>query len=147
MTVLPATLSRTNPWDLAGVGASLLCILHCVVTPLLVVALPALEIFERQTHAAFALGILAIGLLAFVPGYRRHRQWSVVLMGLIGFGMLSAGVFVPEGIMSETFEIVLTVLGGLTLITAHLRNAYFCRSCQACEDEPRADELIGSSGD
>ena len=75
MTILDTTLSRTSPWDLAGIGASLLCILHCVATPMLVVVLPALEVLERQTHAVFALSILCIGLLAFVPGYRRHRRW------------------------------------------------------------------------
>jgi peptidoglycan/LPS O-acetylase OafA/YrhL len=112
-----------------------------VATPLLLVVLPALEILERQTHALFALSILCIGLLAFVPGYRRHRRRRVVLLVLVGFGMLSAGVLVPEAAMSETAEVVLTVLGGATLITAHLRNAYFCQLCRACGREPCTGEL------
>ena len=141
MTILGSTLSQERPWDAAGIGASLLCILHCVATPLLLVVLPALEVLERQTHAFFALSILCIGLLAFVPGYRRHRRWRVVLLGLVGFGMLSSGVLVPEAAMSETAEVVLTVLGGATLITAHLRNAYFCQLCRACGREPCTGEL------
>ena len=56
-------------------------------------------------------------------------------------GMLSAGVLVPEAAMSETAEVVLTVLGGATLITAHLRNAYFCQLCRACGREPCTGEL------
>jgi len=139
-------LSRARPWDLAGIGASLLCILHCVATPLLVVALPALEVLERQTHAVFALSILCIGSLAFVPGYRRHRRWRVVLLGLAGFGMLSAGVLVPEGAMSETAEVAVTVLGGATLITAHLRNAYFCLLCRTCRREPCVGGLADTAG-
>lgn len=146
MTILRLTLSRARPWDLAGVGASLLCILHCLVTPLLVVVLPMLEVLERQTHAAFALCILCIGLLAFAPGYRRHRRWRVVLLGLAGFGMLSAGVVVPEGTMSETAEVAVTVLGGATLITAHLRNAYFCLLCRTCGREPCAGGLLDTAG-
>ena len=146
MTILRTTLSQAKPWDLAGIGASLLCIVHCVATPLLVVAVPALEILERQTHAAFALSILCIGLLAFVPGYRRHRRWAVVLLGLVGFGLLSAGVVVPEGAMSEEAEVALTVLGGATLITAHLRNAYFCLLCRACGRQPCAGNLAGTVG-
>jgi len=141
MTILRTTLSQARPWDLAGIGASLLCILHCVATPLLVIALPALEVLERQTHAAFALGILCIGLLAFIPGYRRHRRSRVVLLGLVGFGMLTAGVLVPEGAMSETAEVTVTVLGGATLITAHLRNAYFCLLCRACGRRPCQGEF------
>lgn len=146
MTILGLTLSRARPWDLAGIGASLLCILHCVATPLLVIALPALEVLERQTHAAFALSILCIGLLAFVPGYRRHRRWRVVLLGLVGFGMLSVGVLVPEGAISETVEVAITVLGGATLITAHLRNAYFCRLCRSCGRQPCAGEFADTMG-
>lgn len=141
MSILRLTLSRSRPWDLAGIGASMLCIFHCVATPLLVVVLPTLEVLERQTHAVFALSILCIGLLAFVPGYRRHRRWGVVLLGLVGFGMLSAGVLVPEGGMSETTEVAVTVLGGATLITAHLRNAYFCLLCRTCGREPCAGGL------
>jgi hypothetical protein len=140
MTILGSTLPQKRPWDLVGIGASLLCILHCVATPLLLVALPALELLERQTHAIFAICILCIGLLAFVPGYRRHRRWTVVLLGLVGFAMLSASVSFPEGAMSETTEVVLTVLGGVTLIKAHLRNAYLCRLCRACGREPCSGE-------
>lgn len=146
MTILDTTLSRTSPWDLAGIGASLLCILHCVATPMVVVVLPALEVLERQTHAVFALSILCIGLLAFVPGYRRHRRWQVVILGLAGFGMLSAGVLVPEGAMSETAEVAVTVLGGAMLITAHLRNAYFCLRCRTCGREPCVAALADTAG-
>ena len=146
MTILHTTLSQARPWDLAGIGASLLCILHCVATPLLVVMLPALEALERQTHAVFALSILCIGLLAFVSGYRRHRRRRVVLLGLAGFGMLSAGVLVPEGAMSEEAEIAVTVLGGATLITAHLRNAYFCLLCRACGRQSCAGGLADTVG-
>jgi peptidoglycan/LPS O-acetylase OafA/YrhL len=117
-----------------------------VATPLLVVVLPMLEVLERQTHGAFALSILCIGLLAFVPGYRHHRRWGVVLLGLAGFGLLSAGVVVPEGAMSETAEVAVTVLGGATLITAHLRNAYFCLLCRTCGREPCAGGLADTAG-
>jgi len=140
------TLAQERPWDLAGIGASLLCILHCLTAPLLVVVLPALELLERQTHAGFALGILCIGVLAFVPGYRRHRRWRVVLLGLVGFGMLSAGLMVPEDGMSETAEVALTALGGTALVTAHLRNAYFCLLCRACGRDPCAAELADTVG-
>ena len=136
MSILRYTAVQERPWDCAGIGASLLCVAHCVATPLLVVLIPATELFERETHAAFALTIMSIGLLAFIPGFRDHRRWRVVLLGLIGFGMLSAGVVIPEGVISETTEKGLTVLGGITLISAHLRNAYFCRHCRVCGKEP-----------
>ena len=65
MTILNSSLIQRQPWDLAGIGASTMCVLHCLATPLLVVFLPVLEAVEKQTHTAFALAILALGLLAF----------------------------------------------------------------------------------
>jgi hypothetical protein len=145
MTVLRFELPAAGPWDLAGIGASLLCILHCLTMPALVVVLPTLEMLERPTHAAFALGILCIGMLAFIPGYRRHRRWRVVLLGLIGLGLLSAGVLVPEGGLSEGAETGLTVLGGTLLIAAHLRNGYLCHFCPGCGGEPCVDDVAECS--
>ena len=134
MTILPSSLMQRQPWDLAGVGASGLCVLHCLATPLLVVFLPILEAVEKQTHAGFALAILGIGLLAFWPGYLRHRRGRILAAAIVGFSLISLGVTAPEGLLSESAEAVPTVLGGAILATAHLRNAYFCRRCRQCDE-------------
>lgn len=139
MSILSSTLVQERPWDVSGIGVSLLCVAHCVATPLLVVLLPALELYERGTHTVFALALLCIALLAFVPGYQRHHRWGVVLWGLIGFGMLSAGAIVPEGVMNESAEQGLTILGGITLVSAHLGNAYYCRLCRVCGNQSCAE--------
>ncbi|MCB1789160.1 MAG: MerC domain-containing protein [Gammaproteobacteria bacterium] len=132
MTILSFSLMQRQPWDLAGIGASSLCVIHCLATPLLVVFLPILEVVEKQTHAGFALAILGIGLLAFWPGYRRHRRWRIIATAIIGFSLISMGVTAPEGLLSESAEVIATILGGLILVTAHCYNAYFCRRCRHC---------------
>ena len=132
MSILVFTSNPGRHWDLAGIGASALCVLHCLATPLLVVALPTVAAFEEQAHAAFALVILAIGLLAFWPGLRRHRRWHVVAAAVVGFALISLGVVAPAGLLSEAGEGTVTVLGGATLVLAHLRNAHFCSSCRVC---------------
>ena len=132
MSILSLTFGDKKPWDLFGIGASTLCVLHCLATPLLVVALPVLEVYERHTHATFALAILAIGLLAFWPGYLSHRRLWIVATALLGFGLISLGVTAPEGLLTEPMEVAATVAGGATLVFAHLRNVYFCRYCPTC---------------
>ena len=136
MSILQFTSVPEGHWDFAGMGTSLTCVTHCIATPFLVGLMPALELVEKETHTAFVFVILCIGLLAFVPGYRHHRSWRVPVLGLIGVGMLSAGVAMPEGLMNETLETLITVLGGITLILAHIRNAYYCRLCRVCGKEP-----------
>jgi hypothetical protein len=123
---------QRQPWDLAGIGASSLCVIHCLATPLLVVFLPILEAVEKQTHAGFALAILAIGLFAFWPGYLQHGRWRIIAAAIVGVGLISLGVTAPEGLLGESAEAIATILGGAILVTAHLRNAYFCRSCRLC---------------
>lgn len=135
MSIIILTPGDRKPWDLLGIGASTLCVLHCLAAPLLVAALPMLEVYERQTHAAFVLAILAIGLLAFWPGYLSHRRRWIVATALLGFGLMSLGVAAPEGLLTEPMEEVATVTGGATLVFAHLRNALFCRYCPTCGDQ------------
>jgi peptidoglycan/LPS O-acetylase OafA/YrhL len=135
MSILNLTWSRAQPWDVAGIGASLLCVLHCLATPLLVVFVPTLEIIERPTHATLAIAILAFGMLAFWPGYRRHRRWRVVAAAFVGFGLVSLGVVAPDGLMSEPTEQAVTVIGGGTLVFAHLCNAFFCSRCPVCSGQ------------
>lgn len=143
MAILQISTVRGRPWDMAGMGMSLACIAHCVAAPVLAVAIPVLVIAERATHGAMAIAILGIGLLAFIPGYRRHRSLQVLLVGGVGFGMLSLGAILPEGVLGEAAETGLTILGGLILISAHLRNAYFCRTCKACRS---GDEGCAAGG-
>lgn len=134
MTILHLRLTRGQVWDLAGIGASTLCVAHCLASPVLAVLIPVLEAIESQTHTAFAMAILGIGLLAFWPGFRRHGRWQIVAAALVGFEMISLGIMVPEGLMSESAEATVTVVGGVILISAHLRNAYFCGACRVCGD-------------
>ena len=135
MAILSFSLMQRQPWDLAGIGASSLCVIHCLATPLLVVFLPVLEVVEKQTHTGFALAILGIGLLAFWPGYLRHRRWRIIATAIVGFSLISLGVTAPEGVLSESAEAIATILGGAILVTAHLRNVYFCRSCRHCGEQ------------
>ena len=140
MSILGLTGAQVRAWDRVGIGISLACVAHCLATPMVIVFLPVIELMERQTHAAFALSILAAGLLAFIPGYRDHGRPGVILLACAGFAMIATGAGAPEGLVDETVEAGLTVLGGITLITAHLRNAYFCRLCRVCQQAGGAEK-------
>lgn len=134
MYVASQALAKRNHWDQAGIGASFLCVLHCLLTPLLVTALPALAATEHQTHSVFAVIILLLGMLAFIPGYLKHKNKSIPVFGITGVSMIILGAILPEMENAEIIETSLVIVGGMTLISAHLRNAYWCRFCSKCSD-------------
>ncbi len=126
-------------WDVAGTLVSSLCVMHCVATPLLAASLPVLAATEEPAHTAFGIAILLLGFIAFVPGYHKHRRAHVIVLGVWGMLMIGIAAFLPEDALAEEVaglptEIVLTVLGGLILVTAHVRNAVFCRACPVCRN-------------
>lgn len=142
--------ASATKWDRAGIAGSLLCIFHCVATPSLAAALPVLAVTERETHIGLTGLLMVTGLLAFLPGYRHHSKPLMALVGALGFAMLVLAVMIPAPFGGETLETLLTVVGGLLLIGAHLTNAYYCRHCQLCAEDPHAavgGPAAGNSGD
>jgi len=134
MFITSQSLGQQNRWDYVGVGASFLCVVHCLLTPVLITALPALAATEHQTHSVFAIIILLLGMLAFIPGYLKHRNKSVPVIGFIAISMITFASVLPEMKNAEMIETGLVMIGGITLIYSHLRNAYWCRFCNKCSD-------------
>ncbi len=134
MNTMNQTFNNLNYRDATGVCASLLCVLHCLGTPLLITVLPVLAATESETHRVFAVVILLLGLLAFVPGYRKHRNKSIPAAGAAGVTMIIAAAVLPEMESGEIIETLMVVAGGLTLIGAHLHNAYWCKNCRSCNE-------------
>ncbi len=134
MYVASQTLGERNHCDKAGIGASFLCVSHCLLAPLLVTALPAIAATEGQTHSVFAVIILLLGMLAFIPGYQKHKKKSIPAIGIAGVFMIILAAILPEMEFAEALETGLVVVGGITLIISHLRNAFWCRFCRQCSD-------------
>ena len=85
--------------DFAGVTASLACAIHCAAMPLVIAYLPALGLSwmaEEGFHQAMAGLCIAIALAAFVPGWRKHRRPSPVLLGAVGLAFLMGAAFIME---------------------------------------------------
>lgn len=111
-------------WDRAGIFLSTLCAIHCLVTPLVGLALPLLgEAFEQTwVHVLMAILIVPIGIFAFWTGYKHHHQRHILIMGLAGLFLIATASVVPRLWISVAGHDVVTVLGSAVLITAHLFN-------------------------
>jgi hypothetical protein len=111
--------------DRVGISLSGICVVHCLLLPVALAALPlwpVLETAHAWLHPVFAVLLLPTTLAAMAHGYRRHRRNDIA--GLLGAGLvliLGAG-FLGHAMPGAFTETALTVLGSALLITGHWRN-------------------------
>ncbi len=116
-----ATL-RTDWIERAAVGASLLCLVHCLALPLLIAALPALSnilAMPESIHLWILAFAVPTSLLALLTGRARHGAIWPVVIGIAGLALLALGTLVWGKTAAET---PITVAGSLSLALAHILN-------------------------
>lgn len=116
--------------DRLAAAGSLLCALHCLALPLVLVAAPALALgvwwsegLERATVAVVTL----VGLGSLGSGWWRHRSW--LALALLGPGLLVmwAALLVPGLHASVAGHAVAMAVGGVLVALAHLCNLRLAR--------------------
>jgi len=119
--------SRTGWLDGFAVGASALCLIHCVAPPILVALGPSasrlLGLPEWLRLAAFAAA-LPVSALAMHRGYRHHGTIWPAILSCLGLALIGIGALAGEELLLETG---LTVVGSVLLAVAHLNNLRLSR--------------------
>ena len=117
-----AQVGRQQLYDGVAIGASLLCLIHCLALPAVVLLLPTLGVFlavPEEFHL-WALGVaVPTSILALTTGYRRHRWLTPTLIVAPGIILLALGALVAP---SEWLETALTVPGAILLALGHALN-------------------------
>lgn len=115
-------------WDRLGISTSILCMLHCLLTPLLVIFIPVLgQYFSHEWfHAVIAVVVIPVAVWALWNGYRLHKNKRVLWLGTPGIIIVCLAMF--TGIHDLRYEFALMLVAGLLLTSAHYINL---RSCQA----------------
>lgn len=109
-------------FDGFAVGASALCLVHCLGLPLLIAALPAIanRIDPGEGfHLIVLLFAIPTSAFALVEGWRRHRGLAPLFVGGVGLTLMAAGLAFEQWAAVETG---VTVAGSLLLAGAHLAN-------------------------
>ncbi len=120
--------------DGIGILGSAACAIHCVATPLLLVAgaaLPAWVGSDESFHRAMLWLVVPASTLAFGLGCRRHRDRWVLVLGVLGLLGLTLGAMAAHTLMgdhAEQGERVVTLVSAALLIAAHVRNVRGCRA-------------------
>lgn len=159
-----ATLTQDLPApspdaDRVGVFASVLCAIHCLVTPPLLLLMPALgRIWAHPaTHWGMALVVVPLAMVAVWKGFQKHGRKWVVVSAAMGVALIIVGAVLPyvnapsatacstctsccpsiatDATGKASLHIpaasVVTTLGGVLLIAAHIGNLCRCRCCHS----------------
>lgn len=109
-------------FDGFAVGASALCLIHCLALPLLIAALPAIA-SRFDPGEGFHLGVLLFAIptsaFALIEGWRRHRWVAPLFVGSAGLALLALGLAFESWVAVETG---VTVAGSVLLAGAHIVN-------------------------
>ncbi|WP_353056823.1 MerC domain-containing protein [Microbulbifer sp. MLAF003] len=104
--------------DTLGILASGVCLVHCLLTPLLPLlgglgVLGALQ-GDQFLHLLLLVPVVTLALASFPASCRRHQRYAVMVVGFSG-ALLLVGALYLEGV----WELVASILGAGLLIIAH----------------------------
>ncbi len=117
--------SRNVLLDRFGATGSLLCAIHCAVTPLLLAALPALGLslwFDGSLEWVLVVFVTLLGLFSLGWSYRRHRALRALGVLVTGLAALWAGLLYPPLHAAVVPHAVVMTFGGTLVGMAHLLN-------------------------
>ena len=128
-TIVPA--SYVAKLDLAGMGLSVVCAIHCLATPVLLSTVSVLG-FEFLGHEGFESGMIAaIALLAgftFINGFRMHGKKGHFFLGVIGLAIF----LLVRPFVDHSLEPFATLLGGTAFVLGHFLNWKWSKPCEDC---------------
>ena len=122
--------------DRAAICFSSLCICHCLLLPVLLVAYPigiVITFSDEIFHQIMVSVALPLSLASLYVGYGHHKRNQLVVLGGIGIVMLVLPLIAPHELISESGETWLTVAGAVILCMAHVVNFRLCTADQSCE--------------
>lgn len=115
--------------DKTAIGLSVLCAVHCLAFPLLVVVLPsvgAMQFDNEAFHIWMLVIVIPTSLYALIFGCKRHSRYGLLAFGVIGLSCLIMALTLSEAILGEWGEKILTLFGAILLVIGHYRNYRLC---------------------
>lgn len=116
--------------DRLAIGFSMLCVLHCLLTPTLLVALPSLGatfLAEESFHFILVYLVIPTSLFALSLGCKQHNRWVFFGVGVVGLLFLLMGISVEALEMDHHWETIFTLIGASLIACAHVFNFTQCR--------------------
>lgn len=119
-----------NSLDKSAITLSALCLIHCLVLPIVVILMPNMFsnlLSQELFHTMMVLCVLPISIYALTLGCKKHNKFSLGLYGGVGLISLVSAVVFGESHLGELGEKSLTTLGAIIIAYAHYRNYQLCQ--------------------
>ena len=81
--------------DKIAISLSLLCAIHCMGLPLILILLPSLTgtiIADEAFHLWMVLAVIPISTYSLSMGCKQHKRYSILICGILGILFLIAAV-------------------------------------------------------
>jgi hypothetical protein len=103
-TVIPSSLRLSA--DRIGVTASVLCAIHCALTPILLILAPTFGGMWSHplSHWIAAAFVIPLAVWMVIRGFRRHHKYWILAAGITGVSLILAGAALPHFSPTESAE-------------------------------------------
>jgi len=111
--------------DKIGIFASTLCLIHCMLFPLLFSILPTLEIIHNGLEIILIPLSFILGGMSLFDNIKKHKYYKSILLFILGFILISMTIIFD---ISELFHWI----GIILLVIAHYINYKFIKEKDGC---------------
>jgi len=115
--------------DFTGMGLSIMCAVHCLLLPTLLIFLPSLVslgLDNEMYHYWMIFLVIPISIYALSLGCRKHKKYSLLIWGFFGLSFLIFAVL-GEDMIGEFGEKLFTFIGATLLALGHYFNSRLCQ--------------------
>ena len=118
--------------DRAAIALSGLCLVHCLLLPVIIALLPLLnQVSATHFHAQMLLVVVPVSLFAFALGFRRHGNHAIIAWGTTGIAILATGGIVAHASYGALADTLMTIAGSIVLAISHYFNNRLTRHVPA----------------
>ncbi len=115
-----------NTADRLAITLSTVCMIHCLVLPIILILLPTLTSItffsDERFHTWLLYVVIPISAFALVSGYFHHRNLFVVLVTSIGISILVLTAFLGHAVLGDKGEVIASVFGSVLVAYGHIKN-------------------------
>ncbi|NND80884.1 MAG: MerC domain-containing protein [Gammaproteobacteria bacterium] len=129
--------------DKLAVVLSGVCVLHCLITPIVITLLPIFTLSalveDLLFHKLMLWLVLPTSFIALFIGCRKHRNLLILGSGILGMALLVLIALFAHSLMSDVQEKVATSVAGIILAISHILNFRACQQ-RTCDDKNCSSE-------